>query len=614
VTAVSVTSNCDANSSLVAQADAELARRTPAGMVVFACLVPVLLASLSYFTTHRGTVLAALAITYAALSVRSWLIWRGGNLYRSRRTVWMTILFATVLPPTLMWDVFYCLLALRYGSDHWDPMLLLLCMVCTCFGALHSFTPNLPLMCSYQYTLLAGPVLVNTCLRNPHHWMIAAGIGALLIFITVQGKVLHRQYWRGLENQDALRKLIRQAEAASEAKSAFLANMSHEIRTPLHGLLGMIAVTLESEISSEQREQLELARHSGLLLQGILNDVLDLSKIEAGRVVLEETDFDLEAMLRDITGLVSPEARRKGLGLRLQYHGDLPRWFRGDPGKLRQIALNLIGNALKFTAAGEVAVIVTAGPPDPGGSGVTIAVRDTGIGITAEQQTRLFEKFSQADVSITRKYGGTGLGLVISKRFADLMGGSVGVRSVAGAGSTFWTTLPLSPVPPPAAPKARPPGRPGRLPGRQERILVVDDNPINQTVMARLLEQRGFTVDLAPDGRDAVPISSAVPYSLVFMDCQMPDVDGYQATREIRAREAQSGRPRTPVVAMTANAMSGDREACIEAGMDDYVSKPLAVEELERVLSQWMAPPGPPASDELVLETATAVPPPADAG
>jgi len=355
----------------------------------------------------------------------------------------------------------------------------------------------------------------------------------------------------------------------------------------LYGVLGMIAAVLESELSEEQRQQLQLARYSGLLLHGILNDVLDISKIDAGKAVLEACDFDLQAALREVVRLMMPQARQKGLDLSLNYPDELPHWFRGDAGKIRQITLNFIGNALKFTTNGSVTVMVNAVEASPDQVNVRIAVRDTGIGLSVEQQARLFEKFSQADSSTTRKYGGTGLGLAISKRLAEIMGGTVGVDSAPSVGSTFWTTLPLTPVSRPETASTPETAETSARRYWQGRILVVEDNPINQKILVRLLERRGLTVDTVSNGRDAVGMVLNKHYSIVFMDCQMPEMDGYQATGEIRSHEGQRARPRTPIVAMTANAMAGDRELCLRAGMDDYLSKPLTMPELEGVLSNW---------------------------
>lgn len=576
--------------SLQTQADAEIARRAPAGILVFGCMVPLLLLSSDFFRTHSAATLTALVVTYSSLALRACLVACGGNLFRSRRVVWLRLNFAAVLTPIAMWDMFYCIIATGHGPETWDALLFLLCIICTCFGGLYSFTPRLSLLWPYQYTLLAGPLLVNLCVRSPHHWMIAAIVGSLLLFVTIQGRMLHAQFWEVLSTQASLRKAKLEAESASEAKSAFLANMSHEIRTPLNGVLGMIAVVLESELSAEQCQQLQMVRHSGLVLQGILNDVLDISKIDAGKAVLEACDFDLQAALREVVALMMPQARQKGLDLSLSYANDLPDWFRADAGKIRQIALNFIGNALKFTANGSVAVMVDKVDASPGQVTVRIAVRDTGIGISNEQQARLFEKFIQADSSTTRKYGGTGLGLAICRRLAEMMGGTVGVISAPSMGSTFWTALPLTPI---ARPETSPTLETGETSPRRHwrgRMLVVEDNPINQKILARLLMRRGLTVATVSNGRDAVGMALKTRYSIIFMDCQMPEMDGYQATGEIRSQEGQRALPRTPIVAMTANAMPGDRDLCLRAGMDDYVSKPLTVAELERVLSKWLTP------------------------
>ena len=577
---------CD-QKSLQTQADAELARRAPAGMAVFGCMVPLLLIASNFFRLHREATVAALIVTYGSIAVRGWLIWCGGGLFSARRQVWWNLMCAAVLSTVAMWDAFYCLIAVAEGPQSWDALELLLCMVCTGFGALHSFTPSLRLVIAYQYVLLAGPLVMNLGTKNSHVWVVAAAVGTLLLFVTIQGRVLNRQFWEGLKIQTSLREAKREAESASAAKSAFLANMSHEIRTPLNGVLGIIAVMLESELAAEQRQQLELARYSGLVLQGILNDVLDISKIDAGKAVLESCDFDLRALLGGVAALMAPQAVKKGLDLSIRYSDDIPNWFRGDAGKIRQIVLNLISNALKFTAHGSVTVSVTAVAVSGDQHRVRIAVRDTGIGITTEQQSRLFEDFNQADSSTTRKYGGTGLGLAICRRLAEIMGGSIGVQSVPAKGSTFWIVLPLCMVDPPAIAETQPKQALHRRREWRGRVLVVEDNLINQKIIKQLLERRGLTVDLASNGRQAVEMIPEGTYSIVFMDCQMPEMDGYQATAQIRALEKERSLVRTTVVAMTANAMAGDRESCLRVGMDDYLSKPLTVNELERVLSEW---------------------------
>ncbi|NJD88636.1 MAG: response regulator [Betaproteobacteria bacterium] len=520
------------------------------------------------------------------------------------------------------------------------------------------------------------------------------------------------------------------AEAASRAKSQFLANMSHEIRTPMNGVLGMAELLAETELSDKQRRLLGMIRASGESLLAIINDILDFSKIEAGRLDLEKVDFAPLAVLEDVAELLAARAQAKGLELVVRAEDDAPAWVNGDPHRLRQILLNLVGNAIKFTDSGEVVVRCLRETSAAGSPGrLRFEVSDTGIGIPPEKKARLFQAFAQADGSTTRRFGGTGLGLVIAKELAQLMGGDIDVRSETGFGSTFWFTIDVSA---PLAPAVAVPalhslagrralvvddnatargvlehlargwgmevtaaadgvqaleqlreavdrGRPfalalvdlamprmsgvtlvraiktdralASLPvvmltslGREEeiatarqcgacaclgkpvrrdemrqviveamfpasaarpagpavaaskpqlvgRVLLAEDNPVNQAVAVGMLESLGLAVDLAANGLEAVDRFAHGRYDAILVDCQMPEVDGYAATSEIRRRE-QATNHRVPIVALTANALEGDREVCIAAGMDDYVAKPFSREQLLAVLSRWLPAPG----------------------
>ena len=379
-----------------------------------------------------------------------------------------------------------------------------------------------------------------------------------------------------------------QADDANRAKSAFLANMSHEIRTPLNAIVGLNYLIRQGEITAEQSTRLDKIDSAGQHLLSIINDVLDLSKIEAGRVQIEATDFHLSAVLDNVQSIVTDAARAKGLAI-LVDSNDVPMWLRGDPTRLRQALLNFASNAVKFTERGQISLRAKLLSDEGDELLVRFAVEDTGIGITPEQLLRLFQAFEQADASITRKFGGTGLGLAISQRLARLMGGDCGVESTAGVGSTFWFTARLQ----------RGHGvMPRRLPTlvasaqaqlrerhRGRRILLAEDNAVNLEVALAMLHGVGLRVDTAADGREALTLAQAGGYDLVLMDMQMPDMGGLEATRAIRTLP---GWQDCPIVALTANAFDEDRRACADAGMNDFITKPMDVEALYVCLLRWL--------------------------
>jgi signal transduction histidine kinase/ActR/RegA family two-component response regulator len=378
--------------------------------------------------------------------------------------------------------------------------------------------------------------------------------------------------------------LAEAALAASKAKSEFVATMSHEIRTPMNGVLGTVALLQTTPLSDEQIEYVQTIQISAEALLFIINDILDYSKIEAGRLVLERTTFDLRQLLGEMRNLLAPQAASKGLVLSLLMDEGLPVRFLGDPNRIRQILFNLVGNAIKFTPAGRVTIdVVETGLAD-GRNRIQIAVRDTGIGISAEALARLFQPFTQADVSVTRRFGGTGLGLVISKRLVELMGGEIGVDSMPGSGSTFWFSLPLDRAAPLTQTASSPKlawvwtERETRL-----RVLVAEDNAVNQKVTSRLLERMGCHVDVAGNGLEAIQMHTRSAYDLIVMDWQMPELDGLEATRRLRA---DPNLRQVPIIGMTAHASEDDRQSCLASGMDYYVSKPVRPDELRAVLDR----------------------------
>jgi PAS domain S-box-containing protein len=386
--------------------------------------------------------------------------------------------------------------------------------------------------------------------------------------------------------------LAARAEAASQAKSAFLANMSHEIRTPMNGIMGMIELLQGTRLEAEQQELARTAYRSAEALLAIINDILDFSKIEAGRMTLEQIPFDVRQTVADAVELFRPRLAGGDTRFDLAICPDLPAWAVGDPGRLRQILTNLVGNAVKFTRRGAIRVEVghAAGM-------YRIQVIDTGVGIPADRINAIFTPFTQADASTARRFGGTGLGLSISRRLACLMGGDLTVASREGSGSTFVLTAPWPVAERPVATATTTSG-PIPIGPIAVRTLLAEDNPVNQRVASAMLRRLGATVVLAGNGREAADLASTGGNDLILMDCQMPELDGFEATGLIRAEERRRGLPRMPIIALTANAMAGDRERCLAVSMDDFLSKPVQAAALEAMVRRWApqpatgAPPG----------------------
>lgn len=440
------------------------------------------------------------------------------------------------------------------------------------------------------------PAMLQECLTTNSALMRVEHVVADRViawsFFPLEELKLVRAYGLDITSDVALRRAKEAAEESTRAKGIFLATMSHELRTPMNGVLGCTQLLKDTSLTDQQRELIETMHRSADALLTLVNDILDFSKIEAGKMTLEVANVNLRSLICDVTTLTEGLASKKDLTVSVQIDPDVPEEFRGDPIRLRQILFNLVGNAIKFTERGRVTVSVSLKQgPTEGSDSVVLQwrIQDTGIGMTPEQQARLFQAYAQADASTTRKFGGTGLGLMICHQLVQLMGGAITVESSIGQGSTFGYTTNLLPAIHRDA-SASSLGPDQRSVGEQVgslRVLVADDNEINQVVACKFLQKLGCHVEIARTGREAVEAITRTVYNVVLMDCEMPEMDGYEATREVRRRE--EGTPsHLPIMALTGHASDEDAQKCHQAGMDKVMTKPLTLPILRASLQELL--------------------------
>ncbi len=579
------------------QADLSMARRSLPGVLSYSVMCLLLGFSIAFDGGESRLFYSMAAASLAVAAVRAVWTWKFDKIHGRGPRLWKRGFVASLFAAAGIWSFLAAWTILVHGTN-WAGLIALATTMVICCMSLLVYAQDLMVIYGYTGVMFAPTIGSLLALGDREAYLTLLSIVVFVLYFVFQGRQSYRQHWQArtniklLEIRAAELEVARnQAESANLAKSDFLANMSHEIRTPMYGIVGATEQLLKADLGPRGKEFAETASISARVLLDLIDDVLDFSKIEAGKMILQSVSFDLADVAKRLVDLFSSRAADKGVALELEVAEGLPGRLLGDPARLLQVLINLVGNAVKFTDKGRVRVHIASRGIVDGRIRINFEIADTGVGIPLDLQNHLFDAFTQADSSATRRFGGTGLGLAISQRIVELMEGKIEFRSEPGLGSSFFFTVPL---------KGRGTDeitqelaidvlrRAGleRRPRRDFRILLVEDNPVNQMVASRQLELLGYRARTADDGRQALAELERADYDLVLMDCQMPEIDGYQATRSIRRRE--TGKKHTTIIAMTAHAVKGDREKCLAAGMDDYLAKPFLEGDLEAMLDRWL--------------------------
>jgi signal transduction histidine kinase/CheY-like chemotaxis protein len=568
------------------EADLELLAGVVRGVYAYPILIILLAASTPFRGDHAALFWCCTAILAISLTARMVLAIFVERLYAVHRWLFMGPFVVSVWICSAVCGGLYASAIRFYGFENWTSILVMLFIVGISSGSTVSFIPDFRLL-AFHLLLLIVPAMVRGLLlggNQGHTFAVATCI--LLLFFLTQGRRLNHVYWNLLHDRAMKAKRAVElenaklaAEAANVTKSRFLANMSHEIRTPMHGILGMANLAIEAPTPEEAAEHMQVLSRSAQGLLQVLNDILDFSKIEAGKLSLETVPFSLRQLIAETTDILKPLANAKELKLVFTVAPDIHDQVLGDPARLRQILINLMGNAVKFTDGGSVTLTVTKQAQGQQGDRLPLLfqVTDTGIGISQKQQSLIFAPFSQADSSVTRRFGGTGLGLAICSQLVELMGGMLSVQSEPLIGSTFEFTTTFTCV---AVEISMPKPAAAAGPMSPLRILLAEDNMVSQRLGEKLLRREGHDVTVVSNGLEAMRAWEQQEFDLIFMDNQMPDMDGIEAVLNIRAKEKQTGRKRTQIIACSASAMAGDRERFLASGMDGYLGKPFCAEDL----------------------------------